>query len=737
MPYARRVLGWACLLAITSAPTLAENGYRMWLRYEPAADSNRLAEYRRTVRSLVVTGRSAALEAARHELKAGFSGILGRQIEIRREPSPGSVILGAARSPLIGKLVSPRDLETLGKEGYLIRTVPIAGGTATVIAAGDERGAVYGAFHFLRLLQTQAPVSRLGVTERPASPLRLVDHWDNLDRDRDTDGYPIGSRSGPRMRQSPDGELRNKSIWKWDELPELSPRYRDYARILASAGINGIVVNNPNVSKHGLTGWKLLTSPYIRKLAALAGPFRTYGIRLYLAVGFESPILIDHLKTADPLDPDVRRWWTRKADELYSAIPDFGGFLVKADSEQEPGPAAYHRTHPQGANMLADALKPHGGIVMWRAFVYGSTMKGFPPEVQADRARQAYDFFHSLDGQFADNVVLQVKHGPIDFQLREPVSPLLAGMPHTNLLMEGFDYWAPAGRDAAICYLAPMWKRILDFDTWSKGQGPTVKRIISGELNHTPLGGSAAVITVGDVPNWTGQLLHQANIYAYGRLSWNPDAPVERITDEWARMTFGNDAGVVRTVSRLLLDSWSIVADYTSPLGLGGPMGGKGDVPPGRVTWSGVFPSPETRTKFHGGDKQGVGIDRTSKGTGFTRQYPPQAAAQFESPATCPADQLLFFHHLSYSFRLPSGETVIQSLYDALFSSVERLEELQRQWSDLGDRVDAERRGEVQRHLQMQIDDARVWREVMTKYFLALSGIPDRKPRTHAASAIE
>jgi alpha-glucuronidase len=387
--------------------------------------------------------------------------------------------------------------------------------------------------------------------------------------------------------------------------------------------------------------------------------------------------------------------------------------------------------------MLADALAPHGGIVMWRAFVYGSTMKGFPPEVQADRARQAYEFFHSLDGQFAGNVVLQVKHGPIDFQLREPVSPLLAGMPHTNLLMEGFDYWAPTGRDAAICYLAPMWKRILDFDTWSKGPGSTVKRIISGELNHTPLGGSAAVITVGDVPNWTGQLLHQANIYAYGRLSWNPDAPVERITDEWARMTFGNDARVVRTVSRLLLESWSIVADYTSPLGLGGPMGGKGDLPTGRATWSGVLPSPETRTKLHGADKHGVGIDRTSKGTGFTRQYPPQAAAQFESPATCPAGQLLFFHHLPYTFRLPSGETVIQSLYDALFSSVERLEELQRQWSDLGDRVDPERRGEVQRHLQMQIDDARVWREVMTKYFLALSGIPDRKPRTHAASAIE
>jgi alpha-glucuronidase len=514
----------------------------------------------------------------------------------------------------------------------------------------------------------------------------------------------------------------------------LSPRYHDYARILGSAGINGVVVNNVNVSKHELTGWKLLTPVYIRKLAALAGPFRPYGVRLYISVGFESPMLIDHLKTADPLDPEVRRWWARKADELYSAIPDFGGFLVKADSEQEPGPAAYHRTHAEGANMLASALKPHGGILMWRAFVYGSTMKDYPPEVQADRARQAFDFFRPLDGQFADNVVLQIKHGPIDFQLREPVSPLFGSMPHTNLLMEGFDYWAPAGRDASICYLAPMWKRILEFDTCSKGPGSTVKRIISGELNANPLGGSAAVITIGDVPNWTGQQLHQANIYAYGRLSWDPNLTVEQITEEWVRMTFGSDVRVVKTVSKILLDSWNVVADYTAPLGLAGPLTGKGAVPPGRATWSGVSPSPLTRTKFTGADEKGVGIDRTSKGTGFTLQYAPTARAQFESPATCPTDQLLFFHHLPYSFRLPSGETVIQSLYDASFSSVDRLEEMRRQWNELGDRIDPKRHRDVLHHLEMQLDDARIWRDVVTQYFLSLSGIPDRKGRISASA---
>jgi alpha-glucuronidase len=735
MSVIRRVLGVAFLLVGGSPAILAENGYQMWLRYREQTDPNRLAGYRHAIHYLVIDGNSGGLKAAGQELTAGLSGMLGRPVVIRQGVAPGSVIIGDADSPLIRNLISPQALQALGSEGYLIRTVPVKGGTAIAIAAQKDRGVVYGAFHFLRLVQTQMPVDRLDIAQRPASPLRLVDQWDNLDRDRDNDGYPIGSRDGARTRQSPDGELRNRTIWKWDELPELTPRYHDYARILASAGINGVVVNNVNVSKHGLTGWKLLTAPYIRKLAALAGPFRPYGVRLYIAVGFDSPILIDHLKTADPLDPEVRRWWARKADELYASIPDFGGFLVKADSEQEPGPAAYHRTHAQGANMLASALKPHGGILMWRAFVYGSTMKDFPPEVQADRARQAYDFFHPMDGQFADNVVLQVKHGPIDFQLREPVSPLFGGMPRTNLLMEGFDYWAPTGRDAAICYLAPMWKRILEFDTYSKGPGSTVKRVIGGDLNGNPLGGSAAVITIGDVPTWTGQQLHQANIYAYGRLAWDPNASVEQITEEWARMTFGNDAKVVRTVSRILLDSWSVVADYTSPLGLGGPLNGKDTVPPGRATWSGVFPSPETRAKFTGADEKGVGIDRTSKATGFTLQYAPEAAVQFESPATCPTDQLLFFHHLPYTFRLPSGETVIQGLYDALFSSVERLEEMHRQWSDLGDRIDAERHRDVLQHLQMQLDDARVWRDVVTQYFFSLSGIPDGKMRGGAASA--
>ncbi len=707
----------------------AEDGYRMWLRYPMAAEDNRLAEYRGAIRNVVVEGTSAELEAACQELTAGLSGVLGSPVRKVQAWTVGSVILGDARSARIQKLVPPQDLQGLGSEGYLVRTVQLAKGTATVIAGGGGPGVVFGAFHLLRLVQTRASVSKLEIRQRPVMPLRVVDHWDNLDRDRDTDGYPIGTRSGLRAKQSPDGELRNKSIWKWDELPSLNSRYRDYARILASAGINGVVVNNVNVSKHGLTGWKLLTAPYIGKLAALAGPFHAYGVRLYISVGFDSPILIDHLQTADPLDPEVRRWWARKADELYAAIPDFGGFLVKADSEQEPGPAAYHRTHAEGANMLAQALKSHGGVVMWRAFVYGSTMKDFPPEVRADRARQAYDFFRRLDGQFDDNVVLQVKHGPIDFLLHEPVSPLFGGMPHTNLMIEGFDYWAPTGRDAAVCYLAPMWKRILDFDTFAQGPGSTVKRVISGELSKRPLGGSASVITVGDVPSWTGMELQQANIYAYGRLCWDPNASVERITDDWVQMTFGNDAEVVRTVSALLLDSWSIVADYTAPLGLLGPLTGKSEAPAGRATWSGVWPSPETRTKNHGADKQGVGIDRTARGTGYILQYAAAARTPFQSPETCPPDQLLFFHHVPYTFRLPSGATVIQALYDRLYSSVERLEAGYRAWAALGNRIDTERHRDVLQHLQMQIEDARVWRDVMAKYFNSLSGIPDGKRR--------
>lgn len=726
----------ALLVAACGLLAQAENGYEGWLRYRTAAASSRLEKRKILVRRVVTDQDSEAAKAAAEELVRGLSGLLGSPIALARGGvQEADVVLGTAKSRIVVERVQPDTLTRLGAEGFLIRSVPAGKGTAILIAAQGDRGLVYGTFHLLRLAATGEIPEELDIKQHASSPLRVVDHWDNLDPGRDTDGYPIGSRKGAPAKQSPDQELRAASIWKWDELPRLNPRYRDYARLLASVGINGVVVNNVNVSKHGLTGWKLLTAPYIAKLAALAGAFRPYGIRLYISVGFESPILIDKAKTADPLDPEVRKWWVRKADEIYASIPDFGGFLVKADSEQEPGPMAYHRTHGDGANMLAEALKPHGGIVMWRAFVYGSALKEFPAEVQADRARQAYDFFHALDGKFADNVVLQVKHGPIDFQLREPVSALFGGMPRTNLMIEGFDYWGPTGRDASVCYLAPMWKRILDFDTHARGSGSTVKRIISGELDKRPLGGSAAIITVGDRPNWTGQILHQANIYAYGRLSWDPELPVEQITEEWVRQTFGNDPVVVRTVSKILLDSWAAEADTAWPLGLGGPMTVKSDIPADRYTWSGNSPGPEKREKYHGADSRGVGIDRTSQtGTGYLRQYHPAAAALFASPATCPEDYLLFFHHLPYTYRLASGKTVIQSIYDALFGAVESYEAMSRDWAELKGRIDAERHSDILGRFRMQIEDARTWRDVMATYFFATSGIPDKKGRQPAAA---
>jgi len=733
----KRTMAIAALVAACGFLAHAENGYEAWLRYRTLAAGERLEKCQRLVRRVVADQDSEAVKAAGDELTRGLCGLLGRPIALTHgSVRDGDVILGTAKSRIVVEKIQPDVLRRLGPEGFLIRSVPVGKGAAIVIAGQEDRGAVYGAFHFLRLLQTETVPEKLNVEKHATSPLRLVNHWDNPDPGRDTDGYPIGSRKGAPIKQSPDGELRAASIWKWDELPRLSPRYRDYARLLASVAINGIVVNNVNVSKHGLTGWKLLTAPYIAKLAALAGAFRPYGIRLYISVGFESPVLIDRAKTADPLDPEVRRWWARKAEEIYATIPDFGGFLVKADSEQEPGPMTYHRTHAEGANMLAEALKPHGGIVMWRAFVYGSAMKGFPPEVQADRARQAYDFFHPLDGQFADNVVLQVKHGPIDFQLREPVSPLFGAMPRTNLLIEGFDYWGPTGRDASVCYLAPMWKRILDFDTHAKGAGSTVKRIISGALDKRPLGGSAAIITVGDRPNWTGQILHQANIYAYGRLSWDADLSVEQITEEWVRETFGNDPVVLRTVSRILLNSWAAEADTAWPLGLGGPMTVKSNIPADRQTWSGNCPGPEKREKLHGADRDGVGIDRSSPktGTGYLKQYAPQAAAMFASPDTCPEDYLLFFHHLPYSYRFRSGKMVIQGIYDGLFSSVERFEAMSRDWAALKDRIDSERHADILNRFRMQVEDARTWRDVMARYFFTVSGIADEKGRLPAAA---
>lgn len=690
------------LTILISSRLFAEDGYEAWLRYRPIEDKSLLNEYRGAAVCLNVQGDTPILKSAQKELCRGLAGLLGHEIgqSTGTTTGNGTIILGtAATLGSISGSVGKSELKQLGPDGYIIRPVLIGGHQELVIAGQTDRGTLYGVYQFLRLMQTHVPVNKWTRKETPANPLRLVNHWDNLNGTVER-GYA------------------GDSIFYWDQLPKLDPRYEDYARLLASIGINGCVVNNVNTAKDGLQGWRLLTTPWLPKLKALAGAMRPYGIRLYISVSFTSPVIIDKFKTADPLDPAVNKWWADKADEIYREIPDFGGFLVKADSEGEGGPLEYGRNHADGANMLAKALKPHQGTVIWRAFVYDVKNAN-------DRAKQAYLNFKPLDGLLQDNVILQSKNGPMDFQVREPVSPVFSAMGKSNLMLELQITQEYTGHVTDLCYLVPQWKEYLEFDTYAKGEGSTLKKIVSGALDGRKSAGIAGVSNVGSDRNWTGHPLAQANLYGFGRLAWNPDLSSTAITEEWVQMAFGNDPTVVRTISEMLLNSWRTYENYTSPLGAGF-MCREGDH---------FNPDPAKRAqKYHHSDTKGVGFDRTGQtGDGYAREYPQAVASRFESLATCPEDYLLFFHHLPYTYRLKSGKTLIQHIYDTHFDGVEQVKQMVDSWKTLEGRIDQERYQNVLDRLKMQIAHAELWRDAINTYYFQLSGIPDAKHRLDPA----
>jgi alpha-glucuronidase len=416
------------LAAGVPAAARAEDGYDLWLRYRRVADAARLAEYRAALTSVVAQGSSPTLAAARDELVAGLTGLLGRRVGVSGRLLTGSVVIGTpASSPAIAALGLASALRGVGDDGFVIRAMPVNGARAIVIAANRDVGALYGAFHLLRVLQTNQSLMRLNIASAPKVQWRMVNHWDNLDRSVER-GYA------------------GQSLWEWTALPnDVSPRYRDYARANASIGINAAALTNVNANA------RVLTAEYLPKVAAIANVLRPYGIRVFLTARFSAPIEIGGLKTTDPLDPAVRDWWKQKAAEVYRAVPDFGGFLVKANSEGQPGPQDYARTHADGANMLADAVAPHGGVVIWRAFVYSNTGP-------VDRIRQAYDEFQPLDGAFRENVFVQVKNGALDFQPREPFHPLFGAMPKTPLMMEFQITKEYLGQDTHLAYLAPLFE---------------------------------------------------------------------------------------------------------------------------------------------------------------------------------------------------------------------------------------------------------------------------------------
>jgi len=691
----RRVWRITCLLAVALLMSVqsahAEDGYDLWLRYR-SLPATVLPAYGALARGVLAPAETATQRAARDELLRGLEGLLDQGPErLDAVKADGAIVVGTpASSPDIATLKLP--LEGLGREGYLIRSAKIDGHAAIVVAANDDIGTLYGVFHLLRLLQTTQLSQTLAVRERPDLQLRVLDHWDNLDRSVER-GYA------------------GQSLWDWQKLPDwLDPRYTDYARANASIGINGAVLNNVNASAQSLT------PQYLAKAAALAGVMRPYGIRIYLSARFSAPMEIGGLTTADPLDPQVRRWWRDKVSEIYRAIPDFGGLLVKANSEGQPGPQDYGRSHADGANMLADALAPHHGVVMWRAFVYAHEDAG-------DRAKQAYDEFVPLDGKFRRNVLLQVKNGPIDFQPREPFHPLFGAMPRTPLMMEFQITKEYLGFATHLVYLGPLYQETLRADTYAQGRGSTVARVIDGSLQQAGISGMAGVANVGSDRNWTGSQFDQANWYVFGRMAWNPMADARQVADDWVRMTFSNAPQVVQPVVSMMMRSREAAVDYMTPLGLAHLMGrghhygpAPWDAGSERPDWDPVY--------YHRADAQGIGFDRTASGSNAVAQYAAPVARRFADLSQVPEQYLLWFHHVPWDYRMRSGQTLWAALVQRYGHGVDEVKAMRATWASLSGQIDPQRHDEVAAFLAIQQREAMWWRDACVAYFMSLSQRP-------------
>ncbi|GAA3096278.1 alpha-glucuronidase [Kribbella aluminosa] len=642
-----------------------EDGYDLWLRYRLVANPDDLARYRTAFTHIVVSGNHAVLRSAGAELSRGLSALLGRSVPVTNQLGKGAVVVG------VGDLAA---------ESFTIKRRA----DRVEITGGDERGALYGAFRFLQHLQRHRPLSGLDIADRPASPLRMLNHWDNLNGSIER-GYA------------------GKSIFAWDELPGLRERYVDYARTIASVGVNNTVVNNVNASAD------FLRSERLTGLAALAGVLRQWGLRLWLSANYAAPITLtadrpSPVTVADPFDPGVQKWWQDKIDEIYRLIPDFGGFLVKANSEGQPGPLDYGRTHADGANMLADRLAPYGGRLVWRSFVHG----GF-----SDWAQYEYNVFHPLDGQFHENAVVQTKNGPIDFQVREPVNPLFGGLPRTNQLVELEITQEYTGHSTQLCYLVPEWKTILGFPTYQgPGTGPTVADIVTGTAYQQHNVGMAGVVNLGDDRNWTGYQLGAANTHGFARLAWNPRLSADEIVTEWIELTFGLDQQVGSVLKAIMLQSWETYESYTSPLGMGYltyPLGAH------------FRPDPNsTHNLSHYTTSEGTGFDRTAV---FPQLYADHWRDVYASPDNCPDELLLFMHWVPYTHRLKSGKTVIQHIYDSHFAGYERVLEFRRAWGRLAGRVDQARYADIAATFDAHVVEAERWRDTIVSYFYGFSRI--------------
>lgn len=684
-----RLICWILAMAMMSLTPVAraEDGYDLWLRYRPAdgAAAARIAAHANVI---MAPGDSATMQAIRDELQRGVGGMTGTSPALSDTIQPGALWLATPKTaPAL-----PVKTNDLGQEGYAIRSIRVEGKPVTLIAANSDSGLLHGAFHWLRLAQSGAVLDAIDIRSAPRIDLRLLNHWDNLD------GTVERGYSG-------------SSIWDWWRLPDWKgPRYADYARANASIGINGTVLNNVNAKSDSLT------ASYIAKAAALADVFRPYGIKVYLSVKWTAPMELDGLKTADPLDPTVAAWWKAKADEIYAAIPDFGGFLVKANSEGQPGPQDYNRTHADGANMLAAAVKPHGGIVMWRAFVYAHD----DPD---DRAKQAYADFKPLDGQFADNVIVQVKNGAIDFQPREPFHPLFGAMPKTPLMMEFQITKEYLGQSTHLTYLGPLFEETLKSDTFAKGKGSTVAKVIDGSLDEHRLTGIAGVANIGTDRDWSGSIFNQADWYAFGRMAWNPDLTADAVAREWAALTFTPDKAVVEPMVAMMMGSREAAVDYMTPLGLAHVMNTGHHYGP--APWVSDLARPEWNpVYYHKADATGIGFDRTKTGSNAIAQYAPPIAKRLADPRTTPERDLLWFHHLPWDYRLASGETLWDGMVHRYDRGVAYVAGMRATWEGLRPMIDAERFAQTQTFLDIQQKEAQWWRDASIAYFQSIARRP-------------
>jgi len=694
------------LSCLASFPLRGEDGYNLWLRYTPVSDKQLLEAYRNSIGGWMIENSSPTADAARRELRMGLDAMLGHPVEeVKTLKYNGIIIAGTFDSPTLSRLDLKSQTKDIGAEGYIIRTMRYADRNITVIAGETERGMLYGVFHFLRLLQTRQPIGQLSIENAPKTRVRILNHWDNLDRtiERGYAGF---------------------SLWDWHKLPEyIDPRYYDYARANASVGINGTVLTNVNANA------LILTPAYLKKVAALADVFRPYGIRVYLTARFSAPIEIGQLKTADPLDPQVQEWWKQKVREIYQYIPDFGGFTVKANSEGQPGPQNYKRNHAEGANMLADALKPFNGIVMWRAFVYDN-------KVPVDRTKQAYDEFKPLDGKFRSNVMVQVKNGPLDFQPREPFHPLFGAMPSTPLMMEFQITQEYLGQATHLVYLAPLFKEVLDADTYSKGNGSSVGKVLDGSLEEHQLSGMAGVANIGNDRNWCGHPIAQSNWYAFGRLAWDHTLSPEQIAAEWIRMTFNSNPEVVNTITNVMMASREITVKYMTPLGLHHIMGYNHHYGPApwikdkpRADWTSVY--------YHRADEQGLGFNRSSSGSNALEQYQPQIRKIYEEGETCPEEFLLWFHHVSWDEKVRSGRTLWDELCHQYDEGADSVKWMQEQWNSLEGKIDDDRFLHVKTFLHIQQQEAVWWRNACLLYFQTFSKRPIPKDLEKPDQALE